>query len=124
MREIKKNELITSDVVMSDGGNYGIVLRGTQKGDLIKWFKDKNGEVIHKYRSFDMIKDDLSFKTSAKFDGQDTRIVRVYRVTDAHDMSTMNAIKDEYIIWEEKVKEVTMADLERMYGCKVKVVRE
>jgi len=120
---MKKNDLLTSDVVLSDGGNYGIILRGTYKGDLIKWFKDKNGEIIHKYRSFDMIKDDLTFKTSAKFDGQDTRIVKVYRVTDPHNMSTMDAIKDEYVIWQN-IKEVTMAELEEMFGCKVKVIRE
>lgn len=115
---MKKSELLTSDVVLSTKGSYGIVLRGTPKGDLIKWFKNKNDEIIHKYRSLDMIHEDLMFRN----DG-DNRIVKVYRVTDQHDMTTLNAIDDKYLIWEEHVKEVTMEELERVYGCKVKVVK-
>lgn len=116
---MKKRDLLTSDVVLSSKGSYGVVLRGTPKGDLIKWFKNDQDEIIHKYRSLDMINDDLTFKC----DGKDNRIIKVYRVTDQHDMTTMNAIDDKYLIWEEKVKEVTVAELERMYGCKVKVVK-
>lgn len=119
MTKIRKSDLKTSDVVLSTKGSYGIVLRGTPKGDLVKWFKNKNDEIIHKYRSLDMINDDLTFT----FDGKDNRIIKVYRVTDQHDMSTMNAIQDKYLFWEEKVKEVTIADLEEIYGCKVKVIK-
>ena len=115
---MKLNELKTSDVVLSSKGSYGIVLRGTPKGDLIKWFKNKNGEIIHKFRSLDMINEDLTFK----FDGKDNRIIKVYRVTDQHDMTTLNAIDPKYLIWEEEIKEVTMADLEALYGRKVKIV--
>ena len=117
---MKLNELKTSDVVLSSKGSYGIVLRGTSKGDLIKWFKNNKGEIIHKYRSFNMINEDLTFK----HDGRDNRIIKIYRVTDPHDMTTLNAIDDKYLIWEEKVKEVTMAELEAKYGCKVKIVSE
>ena len=120
MKKFKKSDLLTSDVVLSSKGSYGVVLRDTPKGDIIKWFQNKNNEIIHKYRSLDMINDDLTFK----YDGKDNRIIKIYRVTDQHDMTTMNAIQDKYIIWEEKVKEVTMSDLEEMYGCKVKVVKE
>jgi hypothetical protein len=116
---MKKSELLTSDVVLSSKGSYGVVLRGTPNGDLIKWFKNNKDEVIHKYRSLDMINEDLTFK----YDGKDNRIIKVYRVTDQHDMTTMNAIDDKYLIYEEKVKEVTMDDLEEMYGCKVKIVK-
>ena len=119
MTKIRKSDLKTSDVVLSTKGSYGIVLRGTPKGDLVKWFKNKNDEIIHKYRRLDMINDDLTFT----FDGKDNRIIKVYRVTDQHDMSTMNAIQDKYLFWEEKVKEVTIADLEEIYGCKVKVIK-
>lgn len=120
MTRIKKSDLKTSDVLLSTKGSYGIVLRGTPKGDLVKWFKNKNGEIIHKYRSLDMMNEDLTFK----FDGKDNRIIKVYRVTDQHDMSTLNAIQDKYLLWEEKIKEVTVADIEKMYGCKVKIVGE
>lgn len=115
---MQKSELRCTDVVLSSKGSYGIVLRGTPKGDLIKWFKNNKGEVIHKYRSLDMINNDLTFK----YDGKDNRIIKVYRVTDQHDMSTMNAIDEKYLVYEEKIKEVTMADIEKLYGCKVKVV--
>ena len=117
---MKLSELQTTDVVLSSKGSYGIVLRGTPKGDLIKWFKNKDGKIIHKYRSLNMVNEDLTFK----FDGKDNRIIKVYRVTDQHDMSTMNAIDDKYLIWEEKIKEVTMPELESLYGCKVKIVSE
>ena len=116
---MKKSEVLTSDVVLSSKGSYGVVLRGTPKGDLIKWFKNNHDEVIHKYRSLDMINNDLTFK----YDGKDNRIIKVYRVTDQHDMTTMNAIDDKYLIWKEEVKEVTLADLEEHFGCKVKVVK-
>ena len=120
VKNMRLSELKTSDVVLSSKGSYGIVLRGTPKGDLIKWFKNNKGEIIHKYRSLDMIDDNLTFK----FDGKDNRIIKVYRVTDQHDMTTLNAIQDKYLIWEEKIKEITMAELEAQYGCKVKVVRQ
>ena len=117
---MKLNELKTSDVVLSSKGSYGVVLRGTPKGDIVKWFKNNHDEIIHKYRSFDMMNNDLTFK----YDGKDNRIIKVYRVTDQHDMTTMNAINDKYLIWEEKIKEVTMEELEAQYGCKVKIVAE
>lgn len=116
---MKKSELLTADVVLSSKGSYGIVLKGTSNGNLIKWFKNNKDEVIHKFRSFDMLNEDLSFKYNS-----DNRVIRVYRVTDPHDMSTMAAINDKYLIYEEQVKEVTMADLEKKYGCKVKIVKE
>lgn len=117
---MKKSELLTSDVVLSTKGSYGIVLRGTPNGDLIKWFQNKKGEIIHKYRSLDMLNEDLTFK----FDGKDNRIVKVYRITDNHDMTTMNAIQEKYLFWKEMIKEVTISELEELYGCKVKVVGE
>ena len=115
---MKVSELKTSDVVLSSKGSYGVVLRGTPKGDLIKWFKNNHDQIIHKYRSLDMINDDLTFK----FDGKDNRIIKVFRVTDPHDMTTLTAMDDKYLIWEEQIKEVTIAELEAYYGCKVKVV--
>lgn len=118
-KTMTKNDLMTSDVVLSTKGSYGVVLRGTPKGDVIKWFLNNKCEVIHKFRSFNMINDDLSFR----FNTGD-KIVKVYRVTDQHDMTTMNAINENYVIYENKIKEVTMDDLEKMYGCKVKIVNK
>ena len=115
---MKKADLLTADVVLSTKGSYGIVLRNTSKGDLIKWFKNKNDEVIHKFRSLDMLNDNLSFRFDI-----DNRIIKVYRVTDPHDMSTMAAIDEKYLFWKEKLKEVTIAELEEQFGCKVKIVK-
>lgn len=117
---MKKQDLMTSDVVLSKKGSYGVVLRNTPKGSLIKWFLNKNRQVIHKFRSLDMLNDDLSFK----FDSDNNRIIKVFRVTDQHDMTTMDAMDEKYLIWEEEVKELTMADIEKKYGCKVKIVKE
>ena len=41
---MKKNELLTADIVLSSKGSYGIVLKNTSKGDLIKWFRNKKQE--------------------------------------------------------------------------------
>lgn len=118
-KTMTKNDLMTSDVVLSTKGSYGVVLRGTPKGDVIKWFLNNKCEVIHKFRSLNMINDDLSFR----FNTGD-KIIKVYRVTDQHDMTTMNAINENYLIYENKIKEVTMDDLEKVYGCKVKIVNK
>lgn len=117
---MKKSELMTADVVVSTKGSLGFVLRGTPRGDLIKWFKNKKGEDIQKYRSLDMVNEDLTFK----FDGNDNRIIEVYRATNPHDVLTPYTLENKYLIWEEKVKEVTIAELEELYGCKVKIVGE
>lgn len=117
--KMKKQDLKTSDVVLSTKGSYGVVLRDTPKGSLIKWFFNKNRQVIHKFRSLDMLNDDMSFR----FD-PDNRIIKVFRITDQHDMTTMNAMDEKYLIWKEEVKELTIADIEKKYGCKVKIVKE
>lgn len=120
MKEFKKSDLLTSDVVLSTKGSYGVVLKGTPKGDLIKWFLNEENEVIHKYRSFLMLNEDLTFKQEPEH-----RIVKVYRVTDQHYMTTMNAIDDKYLIYEEKIKEISAANamkkLSEIFGCKVKI---
>lgn len=119
MKNMRLSELKNTDVVLSTKGSYGIVLKDTPRGDIIKWFLNKNGEVIHKYRSFSMINENLTFK----FDGKDNRIIKVYRVTDPHDMTAMAAIKDKYVIWEEKIVDVTMKELEEKFGSKVRIVK-
>lgn len=107
--------LNTGDVVLSSKGSYGIVLRGTSVGNLIKWFKNKQGEIIHKYRNLETIRD-------MQFTDGSGRIIKVYRPTDPHDFTTLNAIKDEYLIWEDNTKEMTVAEIEAKLGHKVKIV--
>lgn len=119
MKTFNKSDLRTADVVVNSKGSYGVVLKGTYRGDLIKWFLNDEDEIIHKFRSLSSLNEDLTYKYEAGH-----RIIKVYRPTDPHDMSTMNAIKDKYLIWEEKIKEVTIEELERQFGCKVKIVGE
>lgn len=129
--EFYKKDLMTGDVVLSTKGSYGVVLRNTAAGmsmgipfdeddcDYIKWFKNKKGEIIHKVRDLNTLSNEMVFK------GEPTqRIIKVYRPTDPHDVTTMAAIAEKYLIWEYKVKEVTVSELEKLFGCKVKIVKE
>lgn len=116
IRKFYKRELFTGDVVLSSKSSYGIVLKNTTCGSLIKWFKNKQGEIIHKYRLLSDITEDLQFT-----DGSG-RIIKVYRPTDPHDLTTMNAAQDKYLIWEETTKEMTVAEIEKALGYKVKIV--
>lgn len=116
-RAFCKNMLRTGDVVFSSKSSYGVVLREVPAcGNVIKWFKNKQGEIIHKYRLFSDLTEDLQFT-----DGSG-RIIKVYRPTDPHDLTTLNAIQDKYLIWEDNTKEMTVAEIEAKLGHKVKIV--
>lgn len=116
---IDKYELNTGDVVLSTKGSIGIVFRSESfKDSVIKWIKNKDGNVINKFRTFRMIRDDLSFK----YDAQDSRIIKVWRPENYRELGDINlAMKDENIIYEDYVKEVTMDEVEAKFGCKVKI---
>ena len=45
MKNMRLSELKNTDVVLSTKGSYGIVLKDTPRGDIIKWFLNKNGEL-------------------------------------------------------------------------------
>ena len=116
--------LKTGDIVLSTKGSYGIVLKGTAEGDLIRWFLNKERQSIKKFRTFGMINLDLTFK----FDGKDNRIIKVWRTNDKHHIGTL--CSDTFtnfesmgfkLVYEEKVKEVTMDEIEAKFGCKVKI---
>ena len=116
--------LKTGDIVLSTKGSYGIVLKGTAEGDLIRWFLNKERQSIKKFRTFGMINSDLTFK----FDGKDNRIIKVWRTNDKHHLGTL--CSDTFtnfesmgfeLVYEEKVKEVTMDEIEAKFGCKVKI---
>lgn len=116
--------LKTGDIVLSTKGSYGIVLKGTAEGDLIRWFLNKERQSIKKFRTFGMINSDLTFK----FDGKDNRIIKVWGTNDKHHIGTL--CSDTFanfesmgfeLVYEEKVKEVTMSEVEAKFGCKVKI---
>ena len=115
---MKLSELKTGMVVVNSKGSAGVVLKGTKDGDLIKWFRDVNtGKVLQLFRSLWTINEDLTFK-----DGTG-RIVQIYQAKDKHECTTVDAVKPKNLIWEEKTKEVTMAEVEKKFGCKVKIKR-
>lgn len=115
--------LKTGDIVLSTKGSYGMVLRGTENDDLIHWFMNEKGKLINKFRTFGMINEDLTFK----YDG-DNRIIKVWRTEDKHYIGKFSTdifitFKDYgfKLIYEEQVKEVTMDEIEKKFGCKVKI---
>lgn len=114
-------ELRTGDIVLSTKGSYGMVLRGTPSGDIVKWYVNSKGKCIDKFRSLNMINSDFTFR----FD-EENRIVKVWRTKDKHYLGdkavTKYTVVDGFeLIYEDKVKEVTMDEVEEKFGCKVKI---
>ena len=116
--------LKTGDIVLSTKGSYGIVLRDTGVGDIIRWFMNNKRQSIKKFRSLNMINSDLTFR----FDGKDNRIIKVWRTKDERHLGTLcSDILDIFnemgfeLVYEEKIKEVTMDEVEAKFGCRVKI---
>lgn len=114
-------ELRTGDIVLSTKGSYGMVLRGTPSGDIVKLYVNSKGKCIDKFRSLNMINSDFTFR----FD-EENRIVKVWRTKDKHYLGdkavTKYTVADSFeLIYEDKVKEVTMDEVEEKFGCKVKI---
>lgn len=124
MREtMNLSDLRTGDIVLSTKGSYGIVLRGAPSGDIIKWYRNAKGNTIDKFRSFYMINNDLSFK----YDSGNNRIIKVWRSNDKHYIGDRGYSDGWFkyqcfeLIYEDKIKEVTMDEVEAKFGCKVKI---
>ena len=115
VKSLKKSDLKTGDAVISKGNWQGVILRGTVCGDVIKWFKDEYGEIIQKYRSLSTVNNDLSYGTS--------RIVKVYRCDNPGLLTSCDVIQNRFLLWEDDAKEMTVAEIERALGYKVKIVK-
>lgn len=120
-----KHDLCTGDIVLSTKGSYGIVLIGTNGCDKIKWYSNNKGQVIDKFRSLSMINEDLTFKCDL-----DNRIIKVWRTKDKYYLGDKAITKYRTAedhgfecIYEELIKEVTMAEVEEKFGYKVKIVK-
>lgn len=115
-------ELRTGDIVLSTKGSYGMVLRGTPSGDIVKWYVNSKGKCIDKFRSLNMINSDFTFR----FD-EENRIVKVWRTKDKHYLGDRGYSDGWFksqcfeLIYEDKIKEVTMDEVEEKFGCKVKI---
>lgn len=114
VRDLKKSDLKTGDVVVTKGGWQGVVLLDTASGDLIKWFKDSSGTIIQKHRKLSYVNNDLTYDNTA--------IVKVYRCTDPGLLTSCDVVKPEYLYWSA-AKEMTIQEIEAILGFRVKLVQ-
>ena len=111
-----KSELQTGMIVeLRNGNTYIIMLNhcGTVKTDILAGMaEDKT--ITHRWASLDNYYEDLTHQNIKDLD-----IVRVYSTR----VYQINRKKD--LIWERpEVKEVTMDEVEKMFGCKVKIIND
>lgn len=130
MKTMCLNDLRTGDIVLSTKGSYGIVLKNTDREDLIKWYYSKvNNRCINKFRTFLCLTGDMRF---CVFDYRmNDRIIKVWRINDIRRIGSMPIGADENfmddvfpefkLIYDDTVKEVTMDEVEEKFGCKVKI---
>lgn len=112
-----KSELKTGMLVKNSKNSIGEVLLGTPEGDLIIWYKNINTEKeLNIYRTLASINMDLSFK-----DGTG-RITTVYSPKDKRSFGKRN-LNDFYVFWTKPVIEVTMDEVEKKFGHKVKIIK-
>ena len=130
MKTMYLSDLRTGDIVLSTKGSCGIVLKNTDRGDLIKWYYSKvNNRSINKYRTFKCLTEDMRFYVFS-FRMSD-RITKIWRANDVRklgftpcgvDEDFMENLFPEFeLIYDETVKEVTMDEVEEKFGCRVKI---
>lgn len=126
-----KSELRTGMIVESAGGWLGIVFKGMFKNPedgYIAWIRNGQGRAIELFRNLQDVKEDLTY-------AYDKKIVKVYssgfksRVDCMVPLSLTNlseSLRTRRLLWERELeaKEVTMAEVEEKFGCKVKIKRE
>ena len=130
MKTMYLADLRTGDIVLSTKGSYGIVLRDTDRGDLIKWYYSKvDNRSINKFRTFRCLTGNMRF---CVFDYRmNDRIIKVWRTNDVRkigstligaDENFMENLFPEFeLIYDDTVKEVTMDEVEAKFGCRVKI---
>lgn len=130
MKTMCLNDLRTGDIVLSTKGSYGIVLKNTDRGDLIEWYYSKiNNRSINKFRTFRCLTGNMRFCVFSY--RENDRIIKVWRVNDVRKIGSMPIGADENfmddvfpefeLIYDDTVKEVTMDEVEEKFGCKVKI---
>ena len=72
------------------------------------------GNLIHNYRCLRTVNEDLSY--------DHTKIVKVYRSSELGLLTSCEVIQNRFLLWEDNMKEMTLADIERALGHKVKIV--
>lgn len=130
MKTMCLNDLRTGDIVLSTKGSYGIVLKNTDRGDLIKWYYSKvDHRSINKFRTFRYLTGNMRFCVFSY--KENDRIIKVWRANDVRKIGSMpiggdeNFMDDVFpefeLIYDDTVKEVTMDEVEEKFGCKVKI---
>lgn len=103
---MKKSDLKTGMLVENRGGRRGLVLLGTEKGDIIAaWGNKKGNETWNLLDSFD---DDLNLITSFGSDANNVfSIVKVY--SQASNMfAADNSVHDRILLFEKHVNKVKL----------------
>ena len=123
--DFKKSDLKTGMVVVNDRGNVGVVYLGTAHGDFINWFYNRNSEKyddVNKTRSFDTIKDDMTFRYFS--DNAEGRIVEVYVpdhrafYAEFYDFDIEDFEEEFTLIYKRVVtKTVSVETLKNMFQC-------
>ena len=105
MKEFTKSDLKNRMVVEYRNGDRRMVVDGILMG-------------ISGYGVLSRYNDVLINKNN-----KDNDIVKVYRIVNT--MNAMRFVDEDDLIWERsEVKEVTLAEVEEKFGCKVKIVKE
>lgn len=124
---MKKADLRSGMVVEDDDGSVGVVLLNTATQDGIKWFLDADHDNIDFWEDLSNYDDDLKALDYSESDD----IVKVFQPHNFNDYTTKQAYSDDYLIWDkfegdttisEEYKEITLSDIEKKFGCKVKIV--
>lgn len=121
-------------IVENAGGWLGIVFKGMfnnlEEGYIV-WIRNGQGCAIKLFRNLQDVKEDLTYAGY----GGDKKIVKVYSSDYKSRKGCMiplfltnlsESLRTRRLLWERELeaKEVTMAEVEEKFGCKVKIKRE
>ncbi len=108
---MKKSDLKTGMIVTTREGKERIVFLRTSHGDV---FVNSTEPVWSSLNNYD---DDLISSCSQGLD-----IMKI-ETTNVFDFGSFNATRE--VLWKrpEPIKEMTMEDLEKHFGCKVKIIK-
>lgn len=118
-QKMKKRDLKTGMVIVNSNNSVGEVMLGTSHGDIIIWYENRvTGESLNKYRKLDTVNEDLSFRYGAG------RIVEVWKPKNERSyVLGLDAFTKIYEDKSDDAMEVNMAEVERKFGRKVKIVK-
>lgn len=110
---MKKSDLKTGMIVEFDSGKIGMVLLGTNNGDIISGQTSIN-------------LDDLTNELES-IDGfyYDLKIVKIHQPFSNSDYLSYGLIRDHYIAWEcKKPKQMTLSEVEEALGYSIEIVKD